>query len=202
MPKQLAGGVQVGPKGEHHGCKSVPAAVEGDFFLYVPRLDPLFEVFVDAWRLTAVKEMGKQRYAELSAKCPSKDLAKEFISNRFMQLELEQLAKARASALITDISAYTQPDLTPEAPAFSNPEEFIDLLTKDENGNSVLPTDIKVDAALDCSKSWWLEWPTAGYADLQRGGSSRFCFRCAALVRLFCGRLQQGGLTSLWLRRG
>ena len=54
-----------------------------------------FEVFVDAWRLTAVKEMGKQRYAELSAKCPSKDLAKEFISNRFIQLELEQLAKAQ-----------------------------------------------------------------------------------------------------------
>lgn len=53
-----------------------------------------FAVMIDAWRLAAVKEMGEQRYAELSAKCPSKDLAREFVSNRFMQLELEQLAKA------------------------------------------------------------------------------------------------------------
>lgn len=53
-----------------------------------------FGVMIDAWRLAAVKEMGEQRYAELSAKCPSKDLAREFVSNRFMQLELEQLAKA------------------------------------------------------------------------------------------------------------
>lgn len=54
-----------------------------------------FAVMIDAWRLAAVKEMGEQRYAELSAKCPSKDLAREFVSNRFMQLELEQLAKAQ-----------------------------------------------------------------------------------------------------------
>ena len=54
-----------------------------------------FEVLIDAWRLAAVKELGQQRYAELSAKCPSKDLAKEFVSNRFMQLELEQLARAQ-----------------------------------------------------------------------------------------------------------
>lgn len=53
-----------------------------------------FAVMIDAWRLAAVKEMGEKRYAELSAKCPSKDLAREFVSNRFMQLELEQLAKA------------------------------------------------------------------------------------------------------------
>lgn len=54
-----------------------------------------FAVMIDAWRLAAVKEMGEKRYAELSAKCPSKDLAREFVSNRFMQLELEQLAKAQ-----------------------------------------------------------------------------------------------------------
>ena len=54
-----------------------------------------FAAMIDAWRLVAVKEMGEQRYAELSAKCPSKDLAREFVSNRFMQLELEQLAKAQ-----------------------------------------------------------------------------------------------------------
>ena len=54
-----------------------------------------FAVMIDAWRLAAVKEMGEKRYAELSAKCPSKDLAMEFVSNRFMQLELEQLAKAQ-----------------------------------------------------------------------------------------------------------
>ena len=54
-----------------------------------------FAVMIDAWRLAAVKEMGEQRYAELSAKCPSKDLAREFVSNRFLQLELEQLARAQ-----------------------------------------------------------------------------------------------------------
>ena len=54
-----------------------------------------FAVMIYAWRLAAVKEMGEQRYAELSAQCPSKDLAREFVSNRFMQLELEQLAKAQ-----------------------------------------------------------------------------------------------------------
>ena len=54
-----------------------------------------FGVMIDAWRLAAIKEMGEQRYAELSAQCSSKDLAREFVSNRFMQLELEQLAKAQ-----------------------------------------------------------------------------------------------------------
>lgn len=54
-----------------------------------------FAVMIDAWRLAAVKELGEQRYAELSKQCPSKDLAREFVSNRFMQLELEQLAKAQ-----------------------------------------------------------------------------------------------------------
>lgn len=54
-----------------------------------------FAVMIDAWRLVAVKEMGEKRYTELSAKCPSKDLAMEFVSNRFIQLELEQLAKSQ-----------------------------------------------------------------------------------------------------------
>ena len=100
------------------------------------------------------KEAAEQVLTDIGAD-PSKAWCSSYTATIVCELDDEQLAKARASALITDISAYTQPDLTPETPAFSNSEEFIDLLTKDENGNSVLPTDIKVDAALDCSNNYY-----------------------------------------------
>ncbi len=55
-----------------------------------------FLVMIEHWKVAAVKELGVDRYKELSSKCPSKDLAVEFVSNRFFQLELEQLAKLKA----------------------------------------------------------------------------------------------------------
>ena len=101
----------------------------------------------------AYKEAAEQVLTDIGAD-PSKAWCSSYSATIVCELDDEQLSKARTSALITSISTYTQPDLTPETPAFSNSEEFIDLLTKDENGNSVLPTDIKVDAVLDCSKSY------------------------------------------------
>ncbi|MCR4889189.1 MAG: hypothetical protein K5979_08455, partial [Ruminococcus sp.] len=101
----------------------------------------------------AYKEAAEQVLTDIGAD-PSKAWCSSYTATIVCELDDEQLSKARTSALITSISTYTQPDLTPETPAFSNSEEFIDLLTKDENGNSVLPTDIKVDAVLDCSKGY------------------------------------------------
>ena len=40
-----------------------------------------------------------------------------------------------------------------EIPTYSNSKEFIDLLTSDEDGNSILSPDIKVDAMFNCIKS-------------------------------------------------
>lgn len=100
------------------------------------------------------KEAAEQVLTDIGAD-PSKAWCSSYTATIVCELDDEQLSKARTSALITYISAYTQPDLTPETPTFSNSEEFINLLTKDENGNSVLPEDIKVDAALDCSNGYY-----------------------------------------------
>ena len=99
----------------------------------------------------AYKEAAQQVLTDIGAD-PLKAWCSSYSPTIVCELDDEQLAKAGASALITDISAYIQPYLTP---AFSNSEKFIDLLTNDENGNSVLPTDIKVDAVLDCSNDYY-----------------------------------------------
>ena len=51
------------------------------------------QTMTDVWRATAVRELGVARYKELSAQCPSGDLAADFVSNRFMNNIMEQLAK-------------------------------------------------------------------------------------------------------------
>ena len=52
-------------------------------------------VLAAAWRTSAIKELGLEKYKELSSKCPSKDLAVDFVNNRFENLILEQLVKSK-----------------------------------------------------------------------------------------------------------
>ena len=54
-------------------------------------------VLAAAWRTSAIKELGLEKYKELSSKCPSKDLAVDFVNNRFENLILEQLVKSKVS---------------------------------------------------------------------------------------------------------
>lgn len=86
---------------------------------------------------------------------PSKAWCSSYSSTIVCELNDEQLAKARTSGLINDISDYSQADFKPETeiPTYSNSKEFIDLLTSDEDGNSILSPDIKVDAMFNCIKS-------------------------------------------------
>ena len=84
---------------------------------------------------------------------PSKAWCSSYSSTIVCELNEEQLAKARMSEFITDISDYSQEDLNPDTniPTSNESKEFIDLLTRDENGNSVLSSDIKVSSVLNCS---------------------------------------------------
>ena len=52
-------------------------------------------VLTNSWKVVAIQELGEDGYKQLSEQCPSKDLAEEFVRNRFQQLQLEQLASAK-----------------------------------------------------------------------------------------------------------
>lgn len=53
------------------------------------------EEYTTSWREAIIKEYGAEQYKKMSEKCPSKDLAKEIVSERLSQGIIESLAKNR-----------------------------------------------------------------------------------------------------------
>lgn len=51
------------------------------------------EVMIVGWRSLAIRQLGEERYRELSKQSPSGDLATDYVSNRFQGLMMTQLAK-------------------------------------------------------------------------------------------------------------